>query len=112
METGEQPKKARPAPPTTGQWKPGQSGNPAGRPKTKPFKDALAAILEKPELLEKVAAALTAKAITGDVSAIKEIADRMDGKIPQAIGGSDELGPIKTAYTWLPTDDDASSGTT
>jgi hypothetical protein len=37
--------------------------------------------------LRKVADALVDKALTGDVPAIKEIADRLDGKVPQAIEG-------------------------
>jgi hypothetical protein len=71
------------------QWKPGQSGNPAGRPKTKPFKDALKKLIEE-RGLDGAAEALYAKAMTGDVPALKEIADRLDGKVPQAIVGDDE----------------------
>lgn len=82
-----------------GKWKPGQSGNPGGRPKTKPFKDALARLLNEDEM-KKCAAALVAKAQTGDVAASKEIADRMDGKVPQAIGGTDDLPAIK-GFAWL-----------
>ncbi len=37
--------------------------------------------------LRRVAEALVDKAMTGDVPAIKEIADRLDGKVPQAIEG-------------------------
>lgn len=84
-------------PPITGRWKPGQSGNPSGRPKTKPFKEALQNLIDKVGLND-AATALVAKANTGDVAAIKEIADRLDGKVPQAIGGSEELGPVEV--TW------------
>ena len=73
------------APPREGRWKPGQSGNPAGRPKSKPFKDALQAILDNPEQLAKTAAALVARSHTGDVGAIKEIADRLDGKVTDTL---------------------------
>ena len=31
----------------------------------------------------------------GDVPSIKELADRLDGKVPQGIGGDDEMDPIK-----------------
>jgi hypothetical protein len=41
-----------------------------------------------------VANALVAKAREGDVSAIKEIADRLDGKVTQPLGGDEETGPI------------------
>ena len=40
--------------------------------------------------LRDVADALVAKAITGDVNAIKEIADRLDGKVPTPIAGDDD----------------------
>lgn len=52
--------------------------------------------------LRDVADALIAKAIAGDVQAIKEVADRLDGKVPQAVigdAGSDPIGIIfKTVY--------------
>ena len=44
--------------------------------------------------LRAVAEALVNKAITGDVQAIREIADRIDGKVPQGIVGDDEADPI------------------
>lgn len=45
--------------------------------------------------LRAVADALVNKALTGDVPAIKEIADRLDGKVPQALVGDNDLDPIK-----------------
>jgi len=45
--------------------------------------------------LRQVADALVKKAMTGDVPAIKEIADRMDGKVPQAIVGDDDHPAIQ-----------------
>jgi len=89
-----------------GRWKPGQSGNPGGRPKSRPFKEALDRILKAsgdgdPEKgLDKIAAAMVAKAETGDVAAYKEIADRYEGKVPTPIGGTDELPSIK-GFAWL-----------
>lgn len=68
----------------------------AGRPpKEKSFANMLnIAINEAGEKggtkLREVADALVAKAITGDVAAIKEIADRLDGKVPQGVIGGDE----------------------
>lgn len=44
--------------------------------------------------LRAVADALVEKAMGGDVPAIKEIADRIDGKVPQAVVGDDESDPI------------------
>ena len=45
--------------------------------------------------LRAVADALVTKAMSGDVPAIKEIADRLDGKVPQAIVGDDESAAIQ-----------------
>ena len=94
-------------PPAHGKWKPGQSGNPKGRPPTKLYKEALNAALRKlsesgdpAETAEQIAAAHIVRAKSGDIAAIKEFADRMDGKVPQAIGGTDELPAIK-GFAWL-----------
>ena len=40
--------------------------------------------------LREVADALVSRAIAGDVQAIKEVADRIDGKVPQALVGDSE----------------------
>lgn len=40
--------------------------------------------------LRAVADALLDKAMSGDVQAIKEVADRLDGKVAQAVIGGDE----------------------
>jgi phage I-like protein len=91
-----------------GKWQPGQSGNPNGRPKSKPFKDALQRLLAKADgqELENIAAALMAKASIGDVAAIKEVADRMDGKVPQAVIGDNEHDPISVIITGVKRDGD------
>lgn len=72
----------------------------AGRPpKEKSFANMLnIAIKEAIEgsdrtKLRAVADALVEKAMVGDVQAIKEIADRLDGKVPQAVIGGDEDDP-------------------
>lgn len=44
--------------------------------------------------LRAVADALVDKAMSGDVPAIKEVAERLDGKVPQAIIGDDDADPI------------------
>lgn len=49
--------------------------------------------------LRAVADALVNKAMTGDVPAIKELADRVDGKVPQAVVGDDEHDPVSVVAT-------------
>lgn len=68
-------------------WPKGISGNPSGRPKDKPITEAL-----RRKLLENDAKALNtlinvwvAKAQSGDIQAIKEITDRIEGKPLQQI---------------------------
>lgn len=47
--------------------------------------------------LQAAATSLVDKAVDGDVTALKEIGDRLDGKVPQAIvGGDDDSKPIRT----------------
>lgn len=81
---------------------PGKSGNPGGRPKSKPFKDALmmeALAAERGEKCYAKKGSLRWNArqllIKGEVAAIREIADRLDGKVTQGISGPNG-GPIQT----------------
>ena len=53
----------------------------------------------KVKRLRLVANALVQKAIDGDTAAIKEINDRMDGKVPQALIGDDNHEPIRLDVT-------------
>ena len=75
-------------------------GRPIGaQNKDKPFRDALRMALAEATpkgmpALRRVAQSLIGEAITGDVQAIREIADRIDGKVPQAVTGSDDGDPI------------------
>jgi hypothetical protein len=87
--------------PATGRpFQKGQSGNPGGRPKSKPFREALEAVLEAagPDAdLAAIARALCGQAIAGNVQGIREVADRLDGKVPQTIAGIDDdenLAPL------------------
>jgi Family of unknown function (DUF5681) len=81
----------------------GKSGNPGGRPKGKPFRDALmmeiAAAGDNHKALRKIAAALLAKAANGDVSAINSLADRTDGKVAQALIGDSEEDGVRLVHT-------------
>jgi Family of unknown function (DUF5681) len=94
-------------------WKPGQSGNPAGkRPgtlKEKPYRDALRmeiAAAEDFKGLRSIARAHLEKARSGDMPAIKELADRLDGRPAQAVVGDDEANPISVVFTGVPRADD------
>ena len=96
-----------PPPPATGKWKPGQSGNPKGRPPGKMYKAALQEALRKlsdkddpQQTLEEIATAQIVRAKAGDTAAAKELVDRLDGRVPQAIGGTDELPAIK-GFAWI-----------
>lgn len=50
--------------------------------------------------LRAIAQAMLFKGSDGDINASKEVGDRLDGKVPQGIGGDDDLGPIETVVTW------------
>lgn len=82
--------------------------NPRGQQRDKPFRDALrleiAALQaeDDPKGLRAVARKLISVANSGDVGAIRELADRLDGKVPQAIGTDDDLGPVKHEISWNP----------
>lgn len=82
-------------------WQPGQSGNPDGRPKSsKIWKDAIIRAIKRreqddPQALEKLADKLIAQVEAGDVGAIKEFGDRVDGKVAQPIAGDDDSPAVK-----------------
>jgi hypothetical protein len=73
--------------------------------RNKPFRDALrveiAAAGDDNKALRAIARALMEQAAGGDIQAIREFADRVDGKVPQGHGGDDELGPVQQVITWL-----------
>lgn len=68
--------------------------------KGKEWRDALVYSLEnfsgskKGQALRDIAKALIGKALEGDITAIKEIGDRLDGKPVQAIAGADGESPL------------------
>lgn len=88
-------------------FKKGQSGNPGGRAKEKVWREAVLRAVKRrfpaadgedkdPQALDRIADALVNAAMTGDIQAIKEVGDRVDGKPAQAIVGDDTDAPIKT----------------
>ena len=74
--------------------------------KHKPFRAALNRLLDEagsnPKRMDELALALYKRAKAGDVAALKEIADRTDGRVPQAVVGDDEHDPITVVYTGVP----------
>jgi hypothetical protein len=81
-------------------WKPGQSGNPSGRPKKLHITDAIRAELERegPDGIpndEAIARVLVELARAGNMDSIREIADRTEGKARQRIeSGSESMFAI------------------
>ena len=83
------------------------AGNANSGPKReKPFRDALMLAIKDAEAqpnhhraLRRVAERLLDEAAHGNVQAIKEIADRLDGKVPQGIEGGEN--PIQHEATLI-----------
>lgn len=79
-------------------FKKGKSGNPGGRPSLKAWSEAISAALaevdakSKKTKLAMVATALVDAAIGGDVSAMREIGDRIEGRAIQAVQVAGNLG--------------------
>lgn len=79
-------------------FQPGQSGNPSGRRKEKPWRDALNLAVNRAmegatdgrKKLQAIADKVVEQAIAGDMRAAEEIGNRLDGKVPQALIGSDD----------------------
>jgi hypothetical protein len=80
-------------PPKKTRWKPGQSGNPAGRPKSVTLSEAYRIALAQPfpgdpqgrTYAEIIAEKLVMNAATGEVSSAREIADRTEGRPKQML---------------------------
>ena len=75
-------------------WKPGESGNPNGRPP-----NSVTTLLKnrKPEDNQKVADKLYQLALRGDMSAIREYIDRTDGKVTDTHRIEGEI-PVSIVY--------------
>jgi hypothetical protein len=84
-------------------FQPGNRANPGGRPKEKKFTEALRVALndevekdgQKVTKLRVIADRLIAEAMAGEGWAIQQVADRIEGKPPQAIVGDDNEAPIR-----------------
>lgn len=97
-------------------FQPGQSGNPGGRPKKLPITDYVRNQLDQriPETMRDrlppffldvygrdatfghlVAFKMIAKAWAGDLGAIREVLDRVEGKVAHKVAGGDGTGPVE-----------------
>jgi hypothetical protein len=83
--------------------------NPNGQLRDKPFRDALrmeALLADQGEdtpahkgSLRWIARQMLNRA-GEETAAAKEVADRLDGKVPQGVGGDEEIAPIKHVIQW------------
>lgn len=80
-----------------------QMANPRGQQRDKPFRDALrmevAAAGEDLKELRKIARTLLNAAVQGDIQAVKEVADRLDGKPAQESNLTVDYQHDRTDYT-------------
>jgi hypothetical protein len=87
-------------------WTKGQSGNPKGRAVEKPFADALRMEIKAAgadhQQLRAIARKLLDKAEAGDMQAINCLADRLDGKPPQALEHSGDMPTPYVIHAPLP----------
>lgn len=80
-----------------------QGNKNAAGPRERAFSDAVRreALAKDGARLRKMAEKLLDKAEGGDVTALREAADRIEGKVPQAITGADG-GPVQIQEVpWL-----------
>jgi len=76
-----------PTPPKEAQFKPGESGNPKGRPKGTSIQAIIRRIVSENEgeIAEALVKSAIKNALKGDYRFWKEILDRVDGKVPEAL---------------------------
>jgi hypothetical protein len=81
-------------------YKPGQSGNPSGRPKFRELSVACREILSRQvpgehcTYAEKIVWRLIKLALKGNISAISEIFDRTEGRAPLALTIAEQNDPL------------------
>lgn len=83
-------------PPKDYRWKPGQSGNPGGRPKGRSITARLRALLEQEhggkQLADLVAERFLKDVLQGKLGHLKEMLDRLEGPVPSKTEVSGEGG--------------------
>jgi hypothetical protein len=74
---------------------------PGSENKDKPYREALRRAIARadqnendPHALDRIAERHLAQAASGDMQAIRELADRLDGKATQLLGGDKEAGAV------------------
>ena len=70
------------------QWKPGQTGNPGGRPAKKPITEMYERILSDPKAVAQIEKALKSALSKGQMAMVlqlREMTDRIEGKVTQPI---------------------------
>lgn len=68
--------------------------------KGKAWADAIRyALAHEPQALNRIARALIRKAAKGSINHIKELGDRVDGKVPQGIQGPGDDGEIPVSIS-------------
>ncbi|MCH8270225.1 MAG: hypothetical protein IH985_03330 [Planctomycetes bacterium] len=89
-DAGQQPNYSGPAQLAEHAWKPGQSGNPKGRPKGTGLTDRLRKILERDDgrAAQALVEVAVREALKGDFRFWDRIYDRMDGPVKQQIEAS------------------------
>jgi hypothetical protein len=65
-------------------WVKGQSGNPTGRPRTKPITDEIKRLGQE-GAFDRIAKMLVDRALDGDLKAAQEILNRVEGKVTDRI---------------------------
>ena len=65
-------------------WQKGVSGNPTGRPRTKPITDEIRRLGESGAYV-RIAQILVDKALDGDLKAAQEVLNRVEGKVSDRI---------------------------
>lgn len=66
------------------QWKPGQSGNPGGRPKKKPITELYEELLGDPDFIDALKSSLRGTVKKGNMAMVlqlREMTDRVEGKV-------------------------------
>ena len=93
------------SPPLETRFRPGQSGNPAGRPRRKTLGECIAALLDETDLYGKpipggrsvadlLALTIVKEALEGKFPFAKEILDRTEGKVPDRVAWTEGRPPM------------------